>query len=162
MTMPAPGPGGAPAAAPPPTITELQLGDDVKAAIGSALVDGNPMVVAYVDTDGQPSLSFRGSTHVYSPSQLAIWVRNADGGLLKSVAANNKVTLLYRNPTTRANLVFRGEAHIENSPDIRDKVYSGAPEREQQADPEKKGMPLIVNLTRVDGMMMPNRYAMKK
>src|SRR5436190_1676202 len=136
--MPAPGPGGAPAAA-PPTITELKLGDDVKSMLGSALNDGNPVVVAYVDLDGQPSLSFRGSTHVYSPDQLAIWVRNPEGGLLKSLDNNNKVTLLYRNPTTRAQLVFRGEAHVESSPEIREKVYGGSPEREQQADPEKKG-----------------------
>src|SRR5689334_15191965 len=114
MTMPAPG-AGAPAA--PPTITELSLGDDVKAALGSALADGNPMVVAYVDEDGQPSLSFRGSTHVYSPNQLAVWARNPEGGLGHALSKNNKVTLLYRNPTTRAFLIFRGNAHIDSSPD---------------------------------------------
>src|SRR5262245_38185910 len=109
MTMPAPGSGGAQAAA-PPTLTERALTHDSNAALSSALFDGIPMVVAYVDLDGQPSLSFRGSTHVYSPNQLAIWVRNPEGGLLKSLDANNRITLLYRNPTTRANLIFRGQA----------------------------------------------------
>jgi hypothetical protein len=161
MTMPAPGAGGAPAAA-PPTITELNLGEDIKGALGSALADGIPAVVAYVDEEGQPSLSFRGSTHVYSPNQLAIWARNPEGGLGNALAKNNRVTVLYRNPTTRAFLTFKGEAHIDPSQDVRDRVYSGAPEREQQADAEKKGLAIIVDLKKVDGMMMPNRYAMRK
>ena len=160
MAMPPAGQGGAPAAAPP--ITDLNLTDDIKTAVNSALNDGTPVVVAYVDQEGQPSLSFRGSTHVYSPKQLAIWVRNPEGGLHKSLEKNNKITLLYRNPQTRAMLQFKGSAHIEDAADIREKVYSGSPEREQQADPDKKGFPLIIDLDRVDGAVPPQRFAMRK
>ena len=152
-------PAGQPAA---PPVTELKLTDEIKTAVDGALNDGTPTVVAYVDQDGQPSLSFRGSTHVYSPNQLAIWVRNPEGGLHKSLEKNNKITVLYRNPQTRAMLQFKGAAHIEAGQDIRDKVYSGSPEREQQADPEKKGFPLIIDLDRVDGMVPPTRFAMRK
>jgi hypothetical protein len=159
MAMPPAGQGGAPAA---PPVTELNLTDDIKTAVNGALNDGTPVVVSYVDPDGQPSLSFRGSTHVYSPTQLAIWVRNPEGGLGKALAKNAKITLLYRNPQTRAMLQFRGSAHVDNAPEIREKVYGGAPEREQAADPDKKGFPLIIDLTRVDGALPPARFAMKR
>src|SRR5262245_27367255 len=156
MTTPA---GGQPAA---PPVTELNLTDDIKSAVDNALNDGTPAVVAYVDPDGQPSLSFRGSTHVHSPTQLAIWVRNPEGGLGKALEKNSHITVLYRNPQTRAMLQFKGDAHIDNAQAIRDKVYSESPEREQAADPEKKGFPLIIDLSRVDGAVPPTRFAMRK
>src|SRR5438105_1662905 len=140
--MTSPQGGQAPAAAP---VTEMNLTDDIKTAVNNALNDGNPVVVAYVDEEGQPSLSFRGSTHVYSPNQLAIWVRNPEGGLGKALSKNPKVTIMYRNPQSRAMLQFKGSAHVENASDIREKVYSSSPEREQTADPEKKGFPLIID-----------------
>ena len=65
--------------------------------------------------DGQPSLSFRGSAHAFSDTQLAIWVRNPDGGLLKALGANNRITAMYRDPETRASMQFRGKAHLEDS-----------------------------------------------
>src|SRR5262249_39607131 len=106
--------------------------------------------------------SFRGSTHVHSPTELAIWVRNPEGGLNKALEKNNKISIMYRNPQTRANLQFRGEGRIESSQAVRDEVYSASPEREQAADPEKKGLALVITLSRVDGMVPPTRYAMKK
>ena len=33
------------------------------------------MTVAYVDENGVPNLSLRGSVQVYSPTQLSIWLR---------------------------------------------------------------------------------------
>src|SRR5437016_4347838 len=51
MAMPPAGQGGAPAAAPP--ITDLNLTDDIKTAVNGALNDGTPVVVAYVDQEGQ-------------------------------------------------------------------------------------------------------------
>ena len=160
MTTPQGGQGGAPAAAPP--ITEMNMTDEIKNAVNNALTEGNPVFVAYVDEEGQPSLSFRGSTHVHSPNQLAIWVRNPEGGLGKALAKNPRVSLLYRNPQTRAMLQFKGTAHVENAPDVRERVYDESPERERAADPDKKGFPLIIDLARVDGMVPPQRFAMRK
>ena len=34
---------------------------------------------------GQPNVTFRGSTQAFSDDQLAIWVRNADGKMLRSI-----------------------------------------------------------------------------
>lgn len=148
----------------PEPLTELKLNDQIKQMVNGAYGAGKPVIVAYVDENGQPSLSFRGSTHAYSDNQLAIWARNPEGGLQKALAKNPRVTLLFRDPgpENRAMLQFRGVAHIENSPDIREKVYNSIPEGEQNADRDKKGMPVIIDLERVDGFMPGARVAMRK
>lgn len=143
-------------------LTEMKLTDDIKNAINSAYTSGKPILVAYVDQDGQPSLSYRGSLHAHSDNQLAIWVRNPDGGLLKALGNNNRITAMYRDPETRASIQFRGKATVDNSEEMREKVYNAIPEAEQNADKEKKGSPLIVDLDRVDGFMPGVRIAMRR
>src|SRR5687767_3797563 len=86
----------------------IRLTDELRTAINGALANGTPVVVAYVDERGQPRLSFRGSTQVFGDDQLAIWARNPEGGLLRALAANPRVTLLYRNPQPRLLLTFEG------------------------------------------------------
>jgi hypothetical protein len=66
----------------------------VRGIINGALANGTPMVVAYTDENGAPVLSLRGSTQVYGDTQLCIWVRNADGGMVRTMASNNRVSLL--------------------------------------------------------------------
>ena len=95
-------------------LTELKLTPEIRDAVNNALSNRTPIMVAYVDEEGQPSLSFRGSTQVYSDTQLAIWVRNPEGGLQKALAQNNRITLFYRDPEKRITLQFRGRARIEN------------------------------------------------
>ena len=142
--------------------TPVNLNDEIKEAVNGALGNGTPVVVAYVNEDGQPSLSFRGSTQVYSQDQLAIWVRNPEGGLLRSLAKNPRITVLYRNPATRQMLNIQGRGHVESAEDVREKVYSGAPESEQKADAEKKGHPLIIDVDRVTGAGPSGRIAMQR
>ena len=149
---------------PPPALTVLQLTEDIQERVKSAYESGKPLVFAYVDGNGQPSLSMRGSTQPYSETQLAVWVRNPEGGLLKSLEANPRVTLMYRDttPESRAMLQFRGRAHVENTPEVRKKVYESAPQAEQNADREQKGIPIIIDLDSVDGMYPGARVAMRK
>src|ERR1700730_18687637 len=63
----------------------IQLDDDIRAAINGAFAARNFVVLGYVGDEGAPHLSFRGSTQVFGPDQLAIWVRNPDGGLVRAV-----------------------------------------------------------------------------
>jgi hypothetical protein len=146
----------------PATPTELKLNDEIKQAVNGALANGTPMIVAYVDESGQPSLSFRGSTQTYSDDQLAIWVRNPEGGLLRSLEKNPRVTLLYRDPATRSTLQFRGNAHLDNTDEVRNTVYNNAPEAERNVDKDQKGMPLIIDLVRADGVIAGNRIMMRR
>lgn len=150
-------------AAPEP-MTELKLSDQIKQMVNTSFTSGKPIIVAYTDANGAPSLSFRGSAIAYSDTQLAIWARNPEGGLQKAIAANPRLTMLYRNPgpDDRAMLQFRGVAHIQNDDATREKVYSDIPEAEQNADREKKGSPVILDLERVDGFMPGARVAMRK
>jgi hypothetical protein len=145
-------------------MTELKLSDQIKQMVNTSFTSGKPIIVAYTDANGAPSLSYRGSAIAYSDTQLAIWARNPEGGLQKAIAANPRLTMLYRNPgpDDRAMLQFRGVAHIQNDDATREKVYSNIPEAEQNADREKKGSPVILDLERVDGFMPGARVAMRK
>jgi len=133
--------------------TPIELNETIANAVNHALEEGKPIVVAYVDEDGQPRLSFRGSTQVYSPNQLAIWVRNPEGGLQRAIAKNPRMSLLYRSSEPRMNFNFMGRGHFESSDDVRKKVYETAPQAEQNADKERKGLALIIDLDRVTGVI---------
>ena len=147
---------------PPAPLTEMRLTDEIKQSVNNALASGKPMIIAYVDPEGQPSLSFRGSTHVHSDNQLAVWVRNPEGGLLKGLQGNPKVTLMYRDPETRTTLQFRGTARIDESEQMRDTVYNASPEPERNADKEKKGKAMVIDLERVDGILPGARVQMRR
>ncbi|MBO0692413.1 MAG: nuclear transport factor 2 family protein [Acidimicrobiaceae bacterium] len=123
----------------------------VKAAINGALGNGTPMVVAYTADDGTPSLSLRGSTVVYSDTQLAIWLRNGEGGLPKAIAQRPGVSLLYRDSRTRTTLIVKGNAHVESDQAVRDRVYELTPEVEQFHDTQRKGAALIIDVTEIRG-----------
>lgn len=125
------------------------LTDEIKAALNSARADGFPVLVASVDATGQPSVSIRGSLHTHSDSQLAIWIRNADGGLLKSVAANPLIAVWYRNTSSNTAYLIHGEAKRDDSEAIRQQVYDASPEGERNMDPEKKGTALVIDVVRV-------------
>src|SRR5436189_25640 len=84
----------------------LKLSPELKALVNSALLTRHPMLMSYVNESGQPVLSFRGSTQTFSDDQLAIWIRNADGSLLRSVAKNSKVAFMYRNEDTKETFQF--------------------------------------------------------
>ena len=127
----------------------IQLTDDLKTAINNARADGFPMLIASVDATGQPSMSIRGSLHVYSDSSLAIWIRNADGGILKSVAVNPHIALWYRNTTTNTAFLMHGEARRDDSEAVRQQVYDASPEGERNMDPERKGTAMVIDLIRV-------------
>jgi hypothetical protein len=119
--------------------------------INNALVNGTPIVVAYTGEDGSPQLSLRGSTQVYSPTQLAIWLRSAEGGLNRALATNPKLSLLYRDSRTRSTLIIKGIGRIEDDQAIRDEIFELTPEVEQMHDPGRNGAALIIDITEVRG-----------
>jgi hypothetical protein len=140
----------------------VQITPEMREAVNGALAAGNPVIVAYVDESGQPQLSFRGSTQVYSDDQLAIWVRNPEGGLQRALARNPRLTLLYRNPQTRMMLNFQGRGHFDSSDAVRATVYENSPQPEQNADRERKGLALIIDLDRVTGVVPGGRVQMQR
>ena len=133
---------------PEPTDT---IPDVARGMINSALVNDTPMTVAYVDEDGTPNLSLRGSVQVYSPTQLSIWLRNTGGGLPKAIAANPNIALLYRDSKTRSTLVVQGKAHVEMDKEICDHVWDLIQEVEQNHETRESGCALIIDVTRMQG-----------
>ena len=129
----------------------IELTDEMRHRLANALTDGHPVVVATVAGDGQPKLSYYGSTHVHASDQLAIWVRNPEGGTLQRIATNPRMTLLYREPVAKVRWVFEGRARRVDDPAERDRVYGETPEFERAMDPEKKGVAVVVDLDAVSG-----------
>lgn len=140
-----------------------RIPDHIKGQINSALYNGTPMVVCYVDDDGQPQQSLRGSTVVVSDTQLGIWVRNADGGLVTAAqTGNNKVSLLYRDSKTRSTIVIQGIAHVSDDDEVRRRLYELTPEVEQLHDTERKGVAVIIDVTRLQGGGPRGNYRMQR
>jgi uncharacterized pyridoxamine 5'-phosphate oxidase family protein len=130
----------------------LKLSPEIKELVNAGLASGNPLLFAAVDRDNKPVLSFRGSTQVYSDDQLAFWLRNTSGGTVEAIRHNPNVAFMYRSATTPL-LQFKGRAHIATDPAERKKIFEAAPEREQQADAERKGVAVIVDLDAVEGVL---------
>jgi hypothetical protein len=132
---------------PPQTVDEIP--QHVRGQIDGALANGTPLAVVYVDENGQPQQSLRGSTVVYSPTQLAIWLRNAEGGLTNALAKNDRLSLLYRDSKTRSTVVVQGRGHIATDEETRNRVYEKTPEVEQFHDTGRKGAALIIDITKL-------------
>jgi len=137
----------------PPVLTELKLSAEMKDAINKAFEIQKPIVVAYVDENNAPQISYRGSTQAYSDKQLAIWVRNPEGRLLESIAKNPAMALMYGNfePTGRAFMTLRGRAHVDSTEAVRGKVYDSAHPFERDKDKDRKGIAIVIDLDSVDG-----------
>lgn len=135
----------------PPPATEAALGDEISQAINGALDNGTPVIAAYVDRDGQPQLSLRGTTQVYSADQLALWIRNPEGGLIAALPDNPRLTFFYRDPATGANYQIQGRGRVVADPRVRDVVFDNSPEREQAIDPERRGVAVVLDVDRVTG-----------
>ena len=150
---------------PAPGNTELKLSAAIKDTVNSALGNGRMMSVAYVSPEGRPELSFRGSVQAYSDTQLAIWVRNPEGGIVKAVASGHPhIALLYGElgAQSKAFLTFRGRGHIDNSEAVRRKVYDSSPEIERNLDKDRKGVPLIIDLDSVEGFFGGAMFKMRR
>jgi Pyridoxamine 5'-phosphate oxidase len=130
----------------------LKLTHELKSKINNALAEAHPLVLAVADSTGQPHLSFRGSLQTYSDTQLGFWVRKPQGKTIEAIQRNPKVALIYRSETTPL-LEFHGRAHVTTDNRERERVFAAAPEVEQKADPDKKGLAIIIDLTRIEGVI---------
>jgi predicted pyridoxine 5'-phosphate oxidase superfamily flavin-nucleotide-binding protein len=127
----------------------IRLTDEMRAGIDSALADRVTMVVAYTAEDGQPNLSYRGSVQATGDAELSMWVRDPNGGILKAIANNPKLALMYRKE--RTGWQFQGRARIDSDEAVRTRVYDNSHELERQRDPDRKGVAVIIDLDLVAG-----------
>jgi len=140
-------------------LTEFNITADLRRIIDTAYVPNDrPIILAYVGPDGAAHVSFRGSTHFHSDTEIAIWARDPQGGLPGAIAHNPNVTLVYREPSpgggrSRAIINLRGRGRLSTDEAERRKVYETMPEVERVPDPEMKGVAVIVELESITGFM---------
>ncbi len=139
----------------------VDLTGDIAEAVNGAALRGHALVLGYIDDDGNPAISFRGSTQVHSPTQLAIWARKTDGGFAKTIATRPQVTLLYYCPDGGPGpryLYLQGAARVE--PSINDAVYNAMIEGERKQDPDQNGVAVLVDITHVKGFGTEGAFEM--
>ena len=129
----------------------FDLTETVAASVDGAALRGHTLALGYIDEDGYPAVSYRGSTHVFGPTQLAIWVRKRDDGFARSIAERPKVTLAYFGPDgpPPVFLSIRGHARVDES--ANDTVYAAIIEGERGQDPDRKGVAVIIDVVSVRG-----------
>jgi hypothetical protein len=132
--------------------SSFALTEQIAALVNGALDSGSVLLLAVVDSNLKPLLSFRGSTAVYSDTQLSFWARNAAGGTLDAISQNPNVAFMYRSSTVPL-LQFVGRARITDDKTERERVFSLAHEKERAADSERKGRAVIVDLDEVRGVL---------
>ena len=124
---------------------------NARGTINGALANNTPMCISYVDENGMPSMSMRGSVQVYSDTQLSIWVRNKEGGMVKALAKNPYIGLLYRDNATRSTLIVQGKGHVETDPEIVERVWNGIQDVEQKHETREPGCALIIDVLKMQG-----------
>jgi predicted pyridoxine 5'-phosphate oxidase superfamily flavin-nucleotide-binding protein len=129
----------------------IELTDEMRDLLATAITDGFPVMAASVDVEGQPKLTFYGSTHVHSADQLAIWVRNPDSGVLHRIAANPRMAFLYINRTAGKAWQFQGRARVVDDAGETGRIYDAIPEIEKLQDADRAGRAVIIDVDLVTG-----------
>jgi uncharacterized pyridoxamine 5'-phosphate oxidase family protein len=138
----------------------IALGGRIAQIIDRAAVRGVAVAVAYVDADGLPHLSPRGTVHVVGPDTVALWARTS--GMPDALAVNPNVALLYQDLAQHDVLVMTGRGRVVDDADMRDRIFDGSPAHEQAYDPERTGTAIVIELDSVRGRTGEDLVAMER
>jgi hypothetical protein len=138
----------------------IRLTADIAAVVNGAAGRRLPLAVSYVDGEGKPHLSLRGTVQVHAEDQLALWSRHP--GLPAAIDGNPHVALLYHDLANRTYLEFTGRAHVADDPQVRDRVFDNSPPNEQAVDPERTGVAIVVDVDSVRGRLPSGRVEMAR
>ncbi|MER5348480.1 hypothetical protein ABT030_51380 [Streptomyces mirabilis] len=130
----------------------IDLTGDITTAINGAYDRGNPVVLGYSDDRGRASLSVRGSTHVHSKNELAVWARETTSGFAKAVQERPYVSLIFfasNDLGPRMLLSVKGKARVD--PAANEEVYNAMIPGEREHDPGQKGVAVIIEVGEVLG-----------
>ncbi|MET0275260.1 MAG: pyridoxamine 5'-phosphate oxidase family protein [Acidimicrobiia bacterium] len=129
----------------------LVLTDAHAELLDTAMANGTVPIVAYVGADGVPKLSYRATVQVLDGERLAIWIRDANGGLVRALPSNPNVSIWYGDRAGGVTLQFVGRAHVDDTDEVRDRVYDGSVKAERDMDWRKRGVAVVVDVDRVEG-----------
>ena len=129
----------------------IDLTDEMKNALETALADKVPCILATASADGKPGIGYRGSVMAYDGQSLAYWERAKRGGLC-NIQSSPYVIVMYRNPDTRQAWKFFGKATLHETGEIREAVKARTVQAELDRDPDGNGFAVVVELERVETM----------
>ena len=133
----------------------IDLSGDPTRAIDGAYNRGHPVALAYVDEQGKPCLSLRGSAQVLNKDQVGVWARKTDEGLAKAIRSNPNVALIFFGEIEGGGkMLLNGHGRAHADPARNDEVYQGMIENERSFDPDAKGVAVIIDVDALSGMSM--------
>jgi hypothetical protein len=77
--------------------------------------------------------------------------------LPRAIVKNNQVSLLYNDRRAGVAIIIQGRASIATDEESRRKAYELGPEVEQTHDPHHHGVPLIIEVTRMQANLGAGR-----
>lgn len=126
----------------------IELTDEMKQALSTAIPDGAPALVATASAGGEPDIAFKGSAMVWDSDHLAFWER-AHGQTLANLRENPRVCVLYRNPATRQAWKFFGVSELLDAGELREQIMAQTTPIELERDPERTGVAVLIRVDRV-------------
>ena len=138
----------------------IELDEALQAAVGAAFDRGYPFVLGTVDAEGQPHLAHYGTVQALDGQRLGLWTRRPEG-LVGRITANPRVALSHWDPQARLLLRFEGRAHVATDEATRTAIFEGSPTVERERDPDRTGVAVVVELTRVRGVANGQRFEMQ-
>lgn len=127
----------------------LDIPEDIRNRINTALNSLKTLTASYVDEHGKPHISFYGSTHFHAPDTLAIWARNPDSALLRTLPTRPWMAFIYGDIADRVYCTLEGKARVLGDVADRDRVYNEMHPIERQFDAGKGGVAIAIDLDRV-------------
>ena len=129
----------------------IDMTDEMKELLGSALADRMACLVGTASKDGRPQISPKGSVMVFDKENLAYWERTLRTAL-DNVAENSQVVIYYNNSETRVRWRFYGTATVHESGPIREEVMSRTVQAELDRDPDRKGVAVVVKVDLINDL----------
>ncbi len=129
----------------------INLTDQMRELVNSALAKGCACILATVSGSGEPNIGYKGSMMVFDNESLAYWERTRRQHR-KNLSENQHVVVLFRDPATRINWRFHGVATVHESGAVRDQVMAKVVKDELDKDPDRKGLAVIVRVERVTNL----------
>ncbi|MDF2114490.1 pyridoxamine 5'-phosphate oxidase family protein [Roseiarcaceae bacterium H3SJ34-1] len=134
----------------------VELDDLISRLLRDAVADGVPCLVGTASAAGEPQISPKGSVAVFGPQSLSYWERSHRSSQ-QHIRENPRVVVYYRNPARAAEMPYRGGAlrfHgrakiVESGPD-RDRAWDLTIPLEQEKDPDRKGVAILIEVDRVE------------
>lgn len=140
---------------PPPALVPepITLTAAMRARLDDAEKDRMPVLFAYVTPDGRPEQMCRNGIHTRGDDQLAFWNPRPEGSFLASVAANPRVSAIYRHDHTHEMLELWGRARLITDEEEARQIYDARPDLVRRRDPDRNGVAVVIDLDRVTGLI---------